>query len=73
MSEGAGGGGGQESAGVLLTPGQQMLSSGAGALTVALLMTPLDVIKIRLQTQEMLHAKKCFLFSNGLMDHLCPR
>ena len=50
-----------------------MMSSGAGALAVSLLMTPLDVVKIRLQSQERLFAKKCFLYSNGLMDHLCPR
>jgi len=50
-----------------------MLSSGAGALVVSLLMTPLDVVKIRLQSQERLYSKKCFLYSNGLMDHLCPR
>jgi hypothetical protein len=30
-----------------LTPHQQMLSSGAGALLVCLFMTPLDVVKIR--------------------------
>jgi len=58
---------------VVLTPWQQMLSSGAGALVVSLTMTPLDVVKIRLQSQERLYAKKCFLYSNGLMDHLCPR
>ena len=56
-----------------LTPQQQMMSSGLGALSVSLLMTPLDVVKIRLQSQERLYAKKCFLYSNGLMDHLCPR
>lgn len=56
-----------------LTARQQMLSSGAGALVVSLLMTPLDVVKIRLQSQERLFAKKCFMYSNGLMDHLCPR
>jgi len=56
-----------------LTPQQQMMSSGLGALAVSLLMTPLDVVKIRLQSQERLYAKKCFLYSNGLMDHLCPR
>jgi hypothetical protein len=32
---------------VNLTPHQQMLSSGAGALLVSLFMTPLDVVKIR--------------------------
>lgn len=58
---------------VVLTPGQQMLSSGTGAMLVSLFMTPLDVVKIRLQTQDRLFAKKCFLYSNGLGDHLCPR
>jgi len=58
---------------MMLTPQQQMMSSGAGALVVSLFMTPLDVVKIRLQTQERLYSKKCFLYSNGLMDHICPR
>jgi len=58
---------------VMLTPQQQMLSSSAGALVVSLFMTPLDVVKIRLQAQERLYSKKCFIYSNGLMDHLCPR
>ena len=55
-----------------LSAGQQMLSSGCGAVLVSLSMTPLDVVKIRLQVQEK-HSSKCFLYSNGLMDHLCPR
>jgi solute carrier family 25 protein 39/40 len=39
---------------------------------VSLFMTPLDVVKIRLQSQDMLRSK-CFLYSNGITDHLCPR
>ena len=54
-----------------LTPQQQMMSSGAGALAVSLLMTPLDVVKIRLQSQERLFAKKCFLYNNGRSHHPC--
>ena len=38
-----------------------------------LLVTPLDVVKIRLQAQQKaLLSNKCFLYCNGLMDHLCP-
>ncbi|KAG5210220.1 hypothetical protein JEQ12_015414 [Ovis aries] len=34
--------------------------------------TPFDVVKIRLQAQNNPFPKgKCFLYSNGLMDHLC--
>lgn len=37
------------------------------------LVTPLDVVKIRLQTQQKaMLSNKCFLYCNGLMDHLCP-
>ncbi len=53
--------------------GQQMMSSCAGACLVSLFMTPLDVVKIRLQAQELVFQQKCFLYSNGLMDHLCQR
>ncbi|XP_023329941.1 solute carrier family 25 member 40 isoform X2 [Eurytemora carolleeae] len=59
--------------GSALSPRQQMLSSGAGALMVSLFMTPLDVVKIRLQAQEQVYMRKCFLYSNGIMDHICPR
>lgn len=35
--------------------------------------TPLDVVKIRLQAQQrLLLNSKCFLYCNGLMDHICP-
>lgn len=37
------------------------------------IVTPLDVVKIRLQTQQKaMLSNKCFLYCNGLMDHLCP-
>lgn len=37
-------------------------------------MTPLDVVKVRLQAQQKNAdiMKKCFLYCNGLMDHICP-
>ncbi|KAI6176679.1 hypothetical protein M3Y97_00824900 [Aphelenchoides bicaudatus] len=51
---------------------QQIVSAATGALVVSLSLTPLDVVKIRLQNQVQPLAKgQCFLFSNGLMDHLC--
>lgn len=35
--------------------------------------TPLDVVKTRLQTQQKrMGSHKCFVYCNGLMDHLCP-
>lgn len=33
-------------------------------------MTPLDVVKIRLQAQRRAETR-CFLYCNGLMDHIC--
>lgn len=56
-----------------ITVAQQMASSCAGSLLVSVFMTPLDVVKIRLQTQERYFSKKCFLYSNGITDHLLPR
>ncbi|BET02971.1 Solute carrier family 25 member [Nesidiocoris tenuis] len=55
-----------------ITPAQQMVASCTGALVTSVFVTPLDVVKIRLQAQQkMLLANKCFLYCNGLMDHLC--
>ncbi|XP_021922846.1 solute carrier family 25 member 40-like isoform X2 [Zootermopsis nevadensis] len=52
---------------------QQMAAACSGALITSFLMTPFDVVKIRLQTQQKkLLSNKCFLYCNGLMDHLCP-
>ncbi|KAG7263786.1 hypothetical protein CRUP_009970, partial [Coryphaenoides rupestris] len=54
-----------------ISPVQQMLASGTGALITSVLVTPLDVVKIRLQAQQTpLTRGKCFLYCNGLMDHL---
>ncbi|CAK8672262.1 unnamed protein product, partial [Clavelina lepadiformis] len=52
-----------------ITPVQQMLASGSGAMITSLFMTPFDVIKIRMQSQRT--TPKCFLYCNGLMDHMC--
>lgn len=56
-----------------LSSTQLMMSSGVGSLLVSLFMTPLDVVKIRLQAQDRVMARKCFLYSNGIMDHICPK
>lgn len=55
-----------------ITPAQQMMASCSGALLTSLIVTPFDVVKIRLQAQKTpFHKGKCFLYCNGLMDHLC--
>ncbi|XP_034553271.1 solute carrier family 25 member 40 [Notolabrus celidotus] len=55
-----------------ITPVQQMVASCSGAILTSLLVTPLDVVKIRLQAQKNPFPKgKCFVFCNGLMDHIC--
>ncbi|XP_045876500.1 solute carrier family 25 member 40 isoform X3 [Meles meles] len=57
---------------IKVTPLQQMLASCSGAILTSLMVTPLDVVKIRLQAQSNPFSKgKCFVYSNGLMDHLC--
>ncbi|XP_017053011.1 uncharacterized protein LOC108096140 isoform X2 [Drosophila ficusphila] len=52
-----------------IRPMQQVLSACAGAMITACFMTPLDVIKTRMQSQQS-PSHKCFFYSNGLMDHL---
>ncbi|XP_050696247.1 probable mitochondrial glutathione transporter SLC25A40 isoform X1 [Eriocheir sinensis] len=55
-----------------LQPVQQMVSSCTGALITSVFMTPFDVVKVRLQAQQRAElASKCFLYCNGLMDHIC--
>ncbi|XP_022222788.2 solute carrier family 25 member 40 [Drosophila obscura] len=54
-----------------IRPLQQVVSACTGAMITALFMTPLDVIKTRMQTQQS-PTGKCFFYCNGLMDHLLP-
>ncbi|KAG5270894.1 hypothetical protein AALO_G00173490 [Alosa alosa] len=55
-----------------ITPLQQMVASCSGAILTSLLVTPLDVVKIRIQAQKTpLYKGKCFVYCNGLMDHIC--
>ncbi|KAI7807151.1 probable mitochondrial glutathione transporter SLC25A40 isoform X1 [Triplophysa rosa] len=55
-----------------LTAFQQMVASCSGAIITSLFVTPLDVVKIRLQAQKNPFPKgKCFVYCNGLMDHIC--
>ncbi|XP_034945100.1 solute carrier family 25 member 40-like [Chelonus insularis] len=56
-----------------IKPYQQMIASCTGALITSVFVTPLDVVKTRLQAQQKaMLSNKCFLYCNGLMDHLCP-
>ena len=55
-----------------LVPVQQIISTSIGAMCTALLMTPFDVVRIRLQSQQYKLTKgDCFVFRNGLGDHIC--
>ncbi|XP_076651988.1 solute carrier family 25 protein Shawn isoform X5 [Halictus rubicundus] len=56
-----------------IRPYQQIVASCTGAVITSVFVTPLDVVKIRLQAQQKaMLSNKCFLYCNGLMDHLCP-
>ncbi|XP_040580183.1 mitochondrial glutathione transporter SLC25A40 [Lepeophtheirus salmonis] len=57
-----------------LSQREKMMSACVGSALVSFSMTPLDVVKIRLQSQTR-HSSTCsyFLYSNGLGDHLCQR
>lgn len=55
-----------------IRPYQQIIASCTGALITSVFVTPLDVVKTRLQAQQKATlSNKCFLYCNGLMDHLC--
>ncbi|XP_030655199.1 solute carrier family 25 member 39 isoform X5 [Nomascus leucogenys] len=71
----------QDPAGI--SPLQQMVASGTGAVVTSLFMTPLDVVKVRLQSQRPSMASvpsclqstgKCLLYCNGVLEplYLCP-
>ncbi|XP_057630745.1 probable mitochondrial glutathione transporter SLC25A39 isoform X2 [Chionomys nivalis] len=69
-----------------ISPLQQMVASGAGAVVTSLFMTPLDVVKVRLQSQRPSVASeltppsrfwslsytkwKCLLYCNGVLEPL---
>ncbi|KAM5149536.1 mitochondrial glutathione transporter SLC25A39 isoform 3-T3 [Callospermophilus lateralis] len=58
-----------------ISPFQQMVASGAGAVVTSLFTTPLDVVKVRLQSQRPSVANgKCLLYCNGVLEplYLCP-
>ncbi|GAB1609373.1 solute carrier family 25 member 40-like [Argonauta hians] len=63
----------QQSSGInRITTTQQILSSCSGALVTSITMTPLDVVKIRLQSQRQpLSRGQQFIYCNGLMEHMC--
>ncbi|XP_054284495.1 probable mitochondrial glutathione transporter SLC25A40 [Macrosteles quadrilineatus] len=54
-----------------VTPLQNMTSAFVGATVTSLVMTPLDVVKTRLQMQQG-NVNKFYFYCNGLTDHLCP-
>ncbi|XP_054709944.1 probable mitochondrial glutathione transporter SLC25A40 [Uloborus diversus] len=55
-----------------ITPFQQIISSCTGALITSVFVTPLDVVKIRLQAQQKAKlSNKCFLYCNGFVEELC--
>lgn len=52
-----------------ITPFQQMLSSGSGAVLTSLLTTPFDVVKVRLQSQQRVsQLKPCYLMECRCLD-----
>ncbi|XP_058037981.1 probable mitochondrial glutathione transporter SLC25A40 [Ahaetulla prasina] len=54
-----------------ITTFQQIVSSCCGAILTSVLVTPLDVVKVRLQVQSNPSLKgKSFLDSDGLTDHI---
>jgi len=49
-----------------------MMSSCSGAILTSFLVTPLDVLKVRLQSQQKaLLSSKCYVYCNGVVGNLC--
>ncbi|XP_067118226.1 mitochondrial glutathione transporter SLC25A40-like [Centruroides vittatus] len=55
-----------------ITPLQQMMSSCTGAIITSIFVTPLDVVKIRLQTQQKEFMKnKCYIYCDRIIEDIC--
>ncbi|XP_017066933.1 solute carrier family 25 member 40 isoform X3 [Drosophila eugracilis] len=59
-----------------IKPMQQVVSALIGGLITTLVVTPLEVVKTRVQTQHAIRqpptvSKLCYVFHNGLMTHVC--
>ncbi|XP_034478836.1 solute carrier family 25 member 40 [Drosophila innubila] len=61
-----------------IKPMQQVISALFGGLITTFVVTPLEVVKTRVQTQaqnaskkRMVVSKLCYVFHNGLMAHVC--
>ncbi|ALC49552.1 Tyler, partial [Drosophila busckii] len=61
-----------------IKPMQQVISALIGGLITTFVVTPLEVVKTRVQTQTQNAARKqtvvskiCYVFHNGLMTHVC--
>ncbi|KAH8295915.1 hypothetical protein KR018_000298 [Drosophila ironensis] len=59
-----------------IKPMQQVMSALVGGLLTTFVVTPLEVVKTRVQTQHTVRQrptvnKLCYVFHNGLMTHVC--
>ncbi|KAH8387899.1 hypothetical protein KR093_010290, partial [Drosophila rubida] len=61
-----------------IRPMQQVISALIGGLITTFVVTPLEVVKTRVQTQQqqskrkpLVVSKLCYVFHNGLMTHVC--
>ncbi|XP_030378548.1 solute carrier family 25 member 40-like isoform X2 [Scaptodrosophila lebanonensis] len=59
-----------------IKPMQQVVSALIGGLITTFVVTPLEVVKTRVQTQHTMRhrptvSRLCYVFHNGLMTHIC--